>query len=503
MPTVSTKRTEPDAFKGMRKGILNRFILAGSPLLLLSSCAEQAAERPNFIIFIADDVSRDDIGCYGNVVAKTPNIDKLAARGIKFNNMFLTASSSSPSRNSIITGRYPHNTGGAELHVTPPDHMVSFPEVLRNNGYYTVQAGKFHMGPYARRGFDLLNENGKLNGDGGEELWLKCLKERPPDKPFFMWFASIDAHRVWGPNEFTGTHMPSDITPPYYLVSADRTREDLAKFYDEIFRFDHYTGLVYEELLKQGVADNTVIIIMADNGRPFPHSKTRVNDRGLRTPFIVHWPAGRGHKPKECQALISAIDIAPTVLELADAEIPEHIQGHSFTLLLHKPSGRFRNYLFAEHNWHDYEAHERMVRSDDFLYILNSRPQSPQTGPADAISSPSFRDLDSLYHIGQLTPVQSDVFIAPRPSEELYKCDSDPDQFSNLADNHEFSQVKEEMSKILREWMLETGDNIPDSLTKDWYERVPGNVKTKYHNIRGEPVDRKFNATLIKNTGRF
>ncbi|MBN2633677.1 MAG: sulfatase, partial [Bacteroidales bacterium] len=503
MPTVSMKKTEPGAFKIMRRGILNKFILAGSPLLLLSACSKQAAESPNFIIFIADDVSRDDVGCYGNETVKTPNIDRLAARGVRFNNMFLTASSSSPSRNSIITGRYPHNTGGSELHSTPPDHMIAFPEILREKGYHTVQAGKFHMGPYARRGFDLLNENGKLNGSGGEELWLKCLQERPREKPFFMWFAAMDAHRSWGPNEFSGTHDPADITPPYYLASAERTREDIAKYYDEIFRFDHYIGLVYEELLRQGVADNTVIIIMADNGRPFPHSKTRVNDRGLRTPFIVHWPAGRGNKPEECNALISAVDIAPTVLELAGTEIPEHIQGYSFTLLLHKPSGEFRNYVFAEHNWHDYEAHERMVRSDDFLYILNSRPQFPQTGPADAISSPSFKDLDSLRLTGQLTPVQSDIFTAPRPREELYECEPDPDQFSNLADNREFSRLKEEMSNILREWMMETGDNIPDSLTKDWYERVPGNVRTKYHNIRGEPVDQKFNSTRNNNKGRF
>ncbi|HOO98662.1 MAG TPA: sulfatase [Bacteroidales bacterium] len=497
------KRTEPDAIKNMRKGILNTFVLAGSPLLLLSSCTKKNAENPNFIVFIADDVSRDDIGCYGNAVAKTPNIDRLAASGIKFNNMFLTASSSSPSRNSIITGRYPHNTGGSELHSTPPDHMVAFTEILKEKGYHTVQAGKFHMGPYARRGFDDINDNSKLNGDGGEALWLKCMKDRPPEKPFLMWFASYDAHRIWGPNEFTGTHNPSAITPPFYLAGGEGTKEDLAKYYDEIHRFDHYIGLVYEELIQQGVADNTFIIIMADNGRPFPHSKTRVNDRGLRTPFIVHWPAGRGHKPQECTALLSAIDIAPTILELAGAEIPEHIQGCSFTSLLHRPSEGFRNYVFAEHNWHDYEAHERMVRSDKFLYILNSRPQFPQTGPADAISSPSFRELDSLRQIAGLTSFQSDIFIAPRPSEEFYDCDSDPDQFDNIADNQDLSEVKNEMSKILKEWMQETGDNIPDSITKDWYERVPGNVKTKYHSIRGEPVDRKFNATLINNKGMF
>jgi arylsulfatase A-like enzyme len=110
--------------------------------------------------------------------------------------------------------------------------MSSFPEILKQNDYYTAQAGKFHMGGYARSGFDLINENNKLNGDGGEELWVDCLKERPRDKPFFMWFAAYDAHRVWGPNEFSGAHDPATITPPFYLAQGERTKEDLGKYYE-------------------------------------------------------------------------------------------------------------------------------------------------------------------------------------------------------------------------------------------------------------------------------
>jgi len=472
-------------------------------LLLCGALSAKAQERPNIILFIADDVSRDDIGCYGNSQVMTPCIDRLASSGIKFTNMFLTASSSSPSRNSIITGRYPHNTGGSELHTEPPDYMISFPEVLKSNGYYTVQAGKFHMGPYARRGFDQINDNNKLNGDGGEELWIKCLQERPREKPFLLWFAAMDAHRAWGPNEFSGKHNPGEIVPPFYLAQGEKTRDDLARYYDEIYRFDHYIGLVYDELVAQGVADNTLIIIMADNGRPFPHSKTKVNDRGLLSPFIIHWPDGIGTKPRECTSLISSIDIAPTILELAFAAIPETIQGRSFAKLLRRPGRNFRKFVFAEHNWHDYEAHERMLRTKDFLYILNSRPQFPQMGPADAVGSPSFAELDSLRKMNSLSKQQEDIFTAPRPSEELYRNDNDPDQFNNIAGLQEYGKILARMRKTVAEWMRETGDNIPDNLTKDWYERVPGYVKTPWINIRGEPVDQKYNATKNNNKGRF
>jgi len=216
------------------KGKLFISLLSGPVVLGGVSCNSGEA-KPNFILFIADDVSWDDIGCYGNLQVKTPNIDRLASDGIRFNNFFLTASSSSPSRNSIITGRYPHNTGGAELHMEPPDYMVSFPEVLKKNGYYTAQAGKFHMGPYARRGFDSINDK-TGNGDGGEERWMQCLKERPENKPFFFWFAAHDAHRIWGPNSFSGTHDPDSLVPPFYLANGEKTKNDLAAYYDEIAR---------------------------------------------------------------------------------------------------------------------------------------------------------------------------------------------------------------------------------------------------------------------------
>ena len=107
-----------------------------------------------------------------------------------------------------MTGRYPHNTGAAELHTQPSNSMVDFPELLRNNGYYSVSAGNFHMGDYARRAFDQVYDKGTEFGNGGEAQWIKSLGERPRNKPFFMWFAAIDAHRVWGPNEFSNTHDP-------------------------------------------------------------------------------------------------------------------------------------------------------------------------------------------------------------------------------------------------------------------------------------------------------
>ena len=462
------------------------------------------AKRPNIIIFIADDVSWDDFGCSGNHDVQTPTIDRLSANGIRFTNVYLTASSCSPCRNSIMTGRYPHNTGAAELHTEPPEEMISFPEVLRNQGYYTAQAGKFHMGTYAERGFDVMFRDREEIGDGGEEDWLKTVQERPREKPFFFWFAALDAHRRWGPNQFSGTHVPAEITPPFYLADGEETRRDLAQYYDEIKRFDYYTGQVISELRSQNILDNTLIIVMADNGRPFPHSKTRVNDRGMKTPFIVHWPAQIKHPGEICEALVSAIDIAPTLMHLAGIDqIPASFQGFNFERLIQDPAGSFREHIFAEHNWHDYEAHERMVRSRDYMYILNSRPLKAQLGPADAIGSPSYNDLKRLEAQGNLSAVQADIFITPRPFEELYDCRLDSLQLLNLAAVPDYQAVLNKMRTILKQWMDETGDGIPGQLTPDWYLPLPGYIKTYQHGVRGEMPGTKGDAVHNNNKSIF
>jgi len=477
-------------------------------LFIIISCANLSDKKPNIIVFIADDVSWDDIGCYGNNDVVTPNIDALAKNGLIFKNAYLTTSSCSPSRNSILTGRYPHNTGAAELHTEPPVEMISFVELLKDDGYHTLQAGKFHMGEYAKRGFDQVNENKKANGPGGEKLWVESVKNRPKSKPFFMWFASYDAHRVWGDNEFSGTHNPDLIKVPEYLVDGDLTRLDLADYYDEITRFDFHIGKVISELKAQGEYENTLIIVMADNGRPFPHSKTRLNDQGVKTPFIIHYPELLKEN-NVVNSLISSIDIAPTLLDIAEIEIKDNFQGRSFYSLIKNPNQKFRNYVFAEHNWHDYESYQRMVRNDRYLYILNSRPDFPQEGPLDAINSPTYIDLKTAQKNNTITKIQAEIFIQPRQAEELYDLINDPYQFNNLISSEKIEDEYLLLKSILNNWITETGDSKPIQITKDWYlrEQEPFNesslLKTEFHGIRGEMPGKSTNAVKNNNKGPF
>ena len=156
------------------------------------------------------------------------------------------------------------------------------------------------------------------------------------------------------------------------------------------FSFAYHIGSVVRKLKQKGIYENTLIIVMADNGRPFPHSKTRVNDQGVKTPFIIHYPKLSTSRNKFSQSLISAVDIAPTLVDLAGIDEVDHFQGVSFKNLIIKSEKNFE-IMFAEHG--DYEAHERMVRNDRYMYIVNSRPQFAQRGPLDTINSTSYKEL--------------------------------------------------------------------------------------------------------------
>jgi arylsulfatase A-like enzyme len=461
------------------------FLLASVCLFYYTT--SKAKEKPNIVLIIADDVSFDDMGCYGNKVVKTPNIDRLAKEGMRFDNAFLVASSSSPSRCCIVTGKYPHSTGAAELHTPLPETEIPFPLLLREHDYYTAQAGKWHMGPSVYRAFDRYTDNnGYDNGDGGELNWVRFLKERKQDKPFFLWLASYDAHRPWGADDFFISYDPDEVEVPLYFADTPETRGDIVSYYNEIARFDYYVGEVRKELERQGVFDNTILIIMADNGRPFPRCKTRVYDSGMKTPFIVSWPKGMKHKGSVSNSLISSIDIAPTLLELAGVEIPNDIQGLSFSAILENPSAEIRNVVYAEHNWHDYEAYERMVRTKDYLYVFNGRPNLPNGGPADSKQSPTQKSLNRVRDQGMLTAAQADIFITPRPAEEFYDLSKDSLQIINVASHPRYQKQLTEFRRLFRNWQQETGDTMPENLTKDWYDRETGEpLKNGNYNIRG------------------
>ncbi|MDZ7721463.1 MAG: sulfatase [candidate division KSB1 bacterium] len=455
-----------------------QFLKSGAAAALLATgwqtkTVHADPEKPNFVLFIGDDISVSDFGCYGHPTIRTPNVDQLAAGGIRFTNMCLTTSSCSPTRTSLITGRYPHNTGAPELHMTDAPYLKDlpqFPHELRKAGYFTAQAGKWHFNGDVTHSFDQKYEGGV----SGAVNWVKSLQERPKDKPFFMWFAAIDAHRDWDLAMTEGPHLPEDAVVPPYQVDGVGTRTDLAHYYDEVHRYDTNIGKVVDELEKQGVYENTVIIVMTDNGRPFPRDKTWLYDSGIKTPFVVHAP-WKWKEPSVVSGLASTIDLAPTLLELAGVPVPASLQGVSLLPMLDNPDRTLRDFAFAERNWHGQRYHERMLRHGEFVYIRNQLPQ--YTGfniiHYGKLFQSAYLELVEHQKRGQLNLAQCRVLDKPRHPEELYNVTTDPHQLNNLALEPDYAETLQLMRRVLDQWTEETGDTVPpvEDMTPDRNDR--------------------------------
>jgi arylsulfatase len=446
----------------------------------------QTLRKSNFILYLTDDIGWNDIGCYGNSAIKTPNIDRLATEGLKFQNAYLTTSSCSPSRCSLITSRYPHNTGAPELFDYLPEGQVMFPELLRDAGYYTALSGKNHMGDKIAAAFDTVSLG---KGPGGEEDWVDLIKNRPAGKPFFFWFASHDAHRDWQFDKNGMTYEPDNVKVPPMLFDGPLTRKDLAGYYHEISRADFFLGELIKELQRQKILDNTYIIFMSDNGRPFPRCKTRLYDSGIKTPFIVYGP---NIKPGLTDALISSIDVAPTILDLANISKEDRMQGVSFLPILKNAKANIRDFAFAEHNWHTFKNHERMVRYGQWMYIRNSYPGRRNLASESTDKFPAGKELWDAHNKHLTKPEQEDVFMVPRPIDELYNVKSDPYQFHNLAGDKKHMKIISFLSNVLNSWIKETGDSKPTNPTPD---RKESGWK------KGEKPGEINNADKINNPG--
>ncbi|MEY3393774.1 MAG: hypothetical protein RL346_10 [Verrucomicrobiota bacterium] len=441
--------------------IMNVHLLLSFLFLCLAPAV--SAERPNFIFFITDDISFDDIGPYGNRFVKTPHLDRMADEGLVFEQAYLTTSSCSPSRCSMITGRYPHNTGAPELHMPLPTDQVTFIQQLKEAGYHTFLSGKNHMNDSnpAALGFTQATRG---KGASASEDWVELIARRPKDRPFFAWFGSNDAHRNWDLGNDTVKYDPSDIEVPPYMVDGPETRKDLAAYYGEVSRSDLHVGKLMAELERQGIAGNTYLVYCSDNGRPFPRCKTRMYDSGSQTPLII-WSPGKV-RPARTRSLASAVDFAPTFLELAGVKPSPTIQGVSLVPILKDPSAVVRDVAFSERNWHVYSAHERAVRHGKWLYLENAFPQHAALSvESDWNAYPAAIEYWQFQRAGKLTSLQKDVQLAPRPAVELYDTTADPHQLTNLAEQAEHQEIRATLAKVLADWVGQTGDTVPEHPT--------------------------------------
>ena len=391
------------------------------------------------VVFIADDLGEGDLSCYGHPVVRTPNIDRLAAEGTRYERAYLTISSCSPSRASILTGRYPHETRAEDLHAPLPADQATVARRLRERGWHTMAVGKWHLGPHEKAHWDRIAE---CPGAKVADETIRLLNERPAGRPFFAWVAHWDPHRPYD-EDLPEPTDPAKVVVPPYLPDHPLIRQDLARYYDEIRRFDRHVGEVVDALRRQGELERTTIIVMSDNGMPFPRAKTTLYPSGIRTPLIVR---GLG-TPGVSRDLVSAVDLAASILE--SKPLPA------------------RDVVFAEANWHDYEQFTRAAIDERFLLVRNYYWDLPLWNSVDSIDSRTWKGFKE----SKLTPAQAFLLQAPRPFEELYDLKADPHCLANVVDVPAHREALARLRTRLDNWRVETKDVMPAARTPDGWTR--------------------------------
>ncbi|GAB3232594.1 sulfatase [Algoriphagus aestuariicola] len=449
--------------------ILTPFLLLVLSLFTSSHTQAPLESPPNILFLIADDWSYPHAGVYGDQVVRTPTFDRLAAEGALFTNAYTASPSCSPSRASILTGRYPHeNESGGNLWSEWPAQYPTYVSLLEEMGYFTGLTRKgWGPGDFKISGLE-HNPAGKSYSDFAE-----FLKNRPDGAPFTFWFGSSDPHREYIPNTGiqTGTKL-EDVVVPGFFPDNDCVRNDILDYYFEIERFDRECGQLIAMLEQIGELDNTIIVMTSDNGMPFPRAKANLYDYGTRMPLAIRWP--KKVKPGTViHDFVSFVDFAPSFLDAAEKS-PENMSGLSLWAFMDGES-LDRDQVFLERERHanvrkgDLSFPMRAVRTQQFLYIWNPMPErNPAGDPSVHQSVGQYGDVDHsitkfliMEMEGKTAADQPDYFslaFGARPEEELYDVVSDPYQLNNLAAQSNFADIKKELRQQLLDWMEATGD---------------------------------------------
>ncbi|MFE6759977.1 sulfatase-like hydrolase/transferase [Streptomyces sp. NPDC057684] len=430
------------------------------------------AESPNILWLVAED-HYPFIGAYGDPVARTPTLDRLAREGIRYDNSYSTAPVCAPSRFALLTGVAPQSAGPAE-HMRAlgrtPAFLKGFPEYLRQAGYYCTNNAKTDY-----------NTVVDMAATWDASSATAHYRDRPAGAPFFAVFNDMTTHESSLFSAQDGRTRPDEIRLPAYLPDTPEIRSDFAHYYDAMETMDRHVAAKLAELEAAGLADDTIVFFYSDNGGVLPRSKRHCYDEGLRTALIARFPEKWAHlapRPADSveQRAVTSVDYAPTVLALADVNIPGHMQGRPFAGMRQLPPAR---YAFGGRDRMD-ERYDmvRTVRDERYRYLRNYAPHRPwgQHG-AYAWLARGYQSWQQAHLDGILDPVQ-DRFWGTKPAEELYDLHADPDEINNLAGDRAHAHTLDRLSRALDEHLVAVHDNgfIPEgSPLEGWAEsRRPG-----------------------------
>ncbi len=354
-----------------------------------------AEERPNIILFVSDDHGTDALGCYGNPVIMTPNLDRLSEEGVRFDHAFCTSASCAASRSVILTGKYGHATGSyghvhEYHHFSTYDTVPSLPVLMEQGGYLTARIGKYHLAPESVYSF---REVLKADPRNTVEMAEACREVLQSEDPFFLYFCTDDPHRgspftpdPWdSPNNFgnreggyvgveTVVYDPEDVIVPGFLPDTRLCREELAQYYQSVSRIDQGFGRLMALLEETGKKEHTIVIYISDNGIAFPGAKTTLYEPGIRLPCIVRDPSADA-KGIVNHAMITWADLAPTILEMAGLDHrANQFHGRSFREILGETDPEGWDEVYASHTFHEITMYYpmRVRRTREYKMIWNA-----------------------------------------------------------------------------------------------------------------------------------
>lgn len=438
-----------------RRDFIKSTSLASASLVLGNfanfSCAQ--TERPNILWILAEDFG-PDLGCYGNQLVRTPNIDRLASEGMRCTNAFVTAPVCSPSRSALITGMYQtsidahqhrsHRDDGYKL----PEPIKIITEYFRAAGYFTANVTTPAPGIKGTGKTD-FNFNVEKPFDGTD--W----NQRKPGQPFYAQINFNETHRTF-PENVPNPVDPEKVEFPPYYPDHPITRKDWAQYLDSTNRLDEKVGAVLKRLEEEKLLENTVIFFFGDNGQAHVRGKQWLYDGGIHVPLIVRWP-GKIKPGTVSDDLISSIDITAASLAIAGIPIPKYMDGRDFL----NPRTPKREFIIAARDRCDETVDRiRCVRTMQFKYINNFYPERPYTqiNRYKEVQYPVMRLMRRLLAAGKLDSIQAKFMAPTRPAEELYDIQKDPYEINNLAGQPASAAIIDEMRGILQQWIKETGD---------------------------------------------
>lgn len=442
-------------------------------------------DRPNLMLITADDMNWDAVGAFGCPTAgTTPNIDRLAAGGLRFNHGHVTIAVCQPSRSALMTGRYPHVSGGEGFYRLRHPGVPILPDILRGEGYDVGILGKVsHSTPYEAFQWDMAHDQTALGQGRNPEVYYRYAENFVQGavdggRPFFLMANSHDPHRPFYGNdkaEWYGeldppalppsrTFEPEEVVIPGFLPDLPEVRLEIAEYYNSVRRCDDTVGRLLDVLDEAGVAENTLVMFLSDNGMAFPFAKTNCYLNSTRTPWLARWPAVIRAGRVDAAHFISGIDYLPTALDAIGAPIPEGVNGASRLPVLrgetqagcervftqfHQTSGR-RNYPM------------RCVQDARFGYIFNPWSDGEREFRNESQNGRSWQAMKEAEANDPQLAARNHLF-AYRVLEEFYDFENDPNALNNLIGDPDYADEIQRMRNALADWMVAVDDPARDA----------------------------------------